>query len=669
MMTTRFFPLVVGLLLSGTLGQCAQVAVRPGVALTFTSTGGEAVQSDTIVAPNVWLHVTKGAPPSPFLAAGPFTATWRGFLSVDLRGSYTLQAEVNGSLRVEINAREVLAVSGDGGLSDTGPPLRLNKGTNDVLVVYTPAESGDPHVRLFWTARNSYPQLIPSAAWSHLPDDPMQASRRRHRGRELIIEYRCARCHAIDGQGVPDLLMNAPTFEGIASRRNPRWIREWLANPAAARANTRMPVFFHGGDAIDAAEAIGAFLGTLGDPNWSAPARSVEPADVVAGEKLFAALHCAACHNPPGAAQSAKDKISFEHVAKKFTPGALARFLTDPAEHFGAIRMPNFRLSQAEAGQLAAFVSSKAATNQVAAPRPELAPKGRDLVQTTGCLKCHALGLENQLKTPRLTELKMWDAGCMSLGPMTGTRVPFFGFAADDRRAIREFAEGGFDSLNRHVEADFAARQMANLNCAGCHNHQIGLVPHLSLLGGKIKPEYGAEIIAGRVSDKPRPWLAARMPGFATRAEGLARGLASIHGFPTKTPAEPEPIDEELAKVGFKLVQLTGGFSCISCHAIGQAGATPVIESAGINFAWTFERIQHDYFVRWLRNPLAIEPATTMPVFFDESGRSPLVDVLHGSTQEQIEAMWQYFRNGRSMKVPPEMGAAPSKPADNKGFK
>ncbi len=669
MTTTRFLQMTVSLLLSGTLGFSAQVAVRSGVALTFTTAGGEAVQSDTIVAPNVWLHTAKGETPSPFLVPGPFTATWRGFLSVDLRSSYTLQAEVNGSLRVEINAREVLNVTGDGGLSDAGTLVRLNKGTNDVLVIYTPAESGDPHVRLFWTARNSYPQLIPSSAWSHLPDEPMLASRRKHRGRELIIEYRCARCHAIDGQGIPDLLMNAPTFEGIASRRNPTWIREYLANPAAARANTRMPAFFHGGDAIDAAEAIGAFLGTLGDPHWSAPAPLSEPADVVAGEKLFGALNCAACHNPPGAAQSAKDKISFEHVAKKFMPGALARFLMKPAEHFGAIRMPDFRLSDSEAGQVAAFLSSKAATNRLDAPRPELAPKGQDLVQTTGCLKCHALELENQLTTRRMTELKMWDAGCLSLGPMTGTRVPFFGFAADDRRAIREFAEGGLDSLSRHVEADFATRQIVNLNCAGCHNNQLELVPHLGLLGGKIKPEYGAEIIAGRVSDRPRPWLAARMPGFATRAEGLARGLVSIHGFPTKTPAEPEPIDEELAAVGFKLVQPTGGFSCISCHAVGKAGATPEIESAGINFAWTFERIQHDYFVRWLGNPLALEPSTKMPVFFDESGRSPLADVLHGSTAEQIEAMWQYFRNGRSMKIPPGMGTAPAKPADNKGFK
>jgi mono/diheme cytochrome c family protein len=643
-----------GLLLQG------QERVQPGVTLTFTPARGEATSSDTIIAPNVWLHVAQGHAPTPFLAPGPYTAIWHGYLSVELRSIYAFQAEANGALRVEVNAREVLNMTGEGEMSEPGVRVRLNKGTNAVRVFYTPAQSGDAHVRLFWTARDSYPQLIPQSAWTCIPDEAAQACLRRHRGRELVIEYRCARCHTMTGQGIPELTMNAPVFAGLASRRRPAWLRDWLANPAAMRANQRMPEMFHAGEAIDASEAVAAFLATLTDPTWRSRPEPTETESIAAGKKLFGELHCVACHNAPATSDPEPDKISFDHVADKFAPGALARFLREPTEHFGSIRMPDFRLSEAESGQIAAFLLSVAGVHDNRTPRPELAPEGRNLVQSTGCLNCHSLDLENQFKTREITDLAEWDGGCLSRSPLAGTHVPFFGFPDADRRAIREFAAGGFDSLARNVDADFAARQVTVLNCAGCHNRQIDLVPPLNVLGGKIKPEYGTEIIAGRVSEKPRPWIRARMPGFPTRAEGIARGLANIHGFPSKTPPESQPIDEELAKVGFKLVQPDGGFSCISCHAIGKAAATQVFESAGINFAWTTQRLQHDYFVRWLRNPLSIDPSTKMPVFFDESGHSPLA-VLQGDTVQQIDALWNYFREGRQMQIPPGMGAAPAK--------
>jgi mono/diheme cytochrome c family protein len=630
----------------------------PGLALTFTAARPGTSQADTLVAPNVWLHVAPGETPSPFLAPGPFTATWRGFLSVDLRSIHTFQAEVNGSLEVVINARQALEVMGDGGMSDAGPPIRINKGLNEILVTYTPAKTGDAQVRLFWTARDSHPQLIPQAAFSYTPDEAFLTAQRRQRGRELFLENRCARCHTPGSGTIPEAFMNAPEFTGIGSRRNAAWLRALLANPEAARGDARMPAMFHAGDAIDSAEAVAAFLTTLTDPGWSAPPEPTEPGEAAAGGQLFGSLHCAACHQPPGAKEPAADKLPLDHVAGKFSQGALARYLKEPTEHYGATRMPDFRLSDSEARRIAAFLLANSKPPAGEPPRPELAPKGRDLVQTTGCLNCHTLELENHFTTRPLGELKLWDGGCLAPQPLAGTRVPHYAFSDADRRALREFAEAGFDSLTRHVDAEFAARQVKNLNCAGCHDRQLDSVPPLDVLGGKIKPEYGAKFIAGLIVEKPRPWIAARMPGFATRAEGLARGLANQHGFPAKTPPEPEPVDEELAAIGFKLVGADGGFSCVTCHAVSKSAAPQISESAGVNFAWTFDRIQHDYFLRWMRDPLGVDPTTKMPVFFDESGRSPLGNVLEGDARRQMEAMWQYFRLGPRMKVPPGVGAA-----------
>ena len=167
-----------------------------------------------------------------------------------------------------------------------------------------------------------------------------------------------------------------------------------------------------------------------------------------------------------------------------------------------------------------------------------------------------------------------------------------------------------------------------------------------------MKPEWSATFIAGDLSTKIRPWIESRMPAFKKPAEALAQGLAMQHGLPPRTPEEPA-IDPELAKIGQQMVSTVGGFSCISCHAVNELGATQVFESAGINFAYTAARVQKSFFHRWVRNPLSIDPSTKMPVYFSTDDKSPLADVLDGDGPKTREAFWNYFRLGEKMPPPP----------------
>jgi cytochrome c peroxidase len=145
------------------------------------------------------------------------------------------------------------------------------------------------------------------------------------------------------------------------------------------------------------------------------------------------------------------------------------------------------------------------------------------------------------------------------------------------------------------------------------------------------------------------------MPAFKQHGEQLAQGMAMLHGYAPKS--EPfKPVDQELAKVGRKLISSEGGLSCVACHAVGTFGATQVFETAGINFVYATDRLRHDFFVRWLRNPLTIDPQTKMPVFFDEEGKSPLGDVLEGDALKQIDAIWEYFLLKEKMPPPGEAG-------------
>ena len=106
---------------------------------------------------------------------------------------------------------------------------------------------------------------------------------------------------------------------------------------------------------------------------------------------------------------------------------------------------------------------------------------------------------------------------------------------------------------------------------------------------------------------------------------------------------EPSP-DAALAKLGAQLLSATGGFSCVTCHAVGAASATQVFEIEGINLVHARERLQPAFFRRWVRSPLLVDPQTKMPTYFDDEGKSPVENILGGRAEPQIEAMWHYLR-------------------------
>ena len=133
---------------------------------------------------------------------------------------------------------------------------------------------------------------------------------------------------------------------------------------------------------------------------------------------------------------------------------------------------------------------------------------------------------------------------------------------------------------------------------------------------------------------------------------GKARCKLSLLNTNIVCPASPaygrifhgRPVDEAVAAIGRKLLGKEGGFSCISCHGVGKTPALEVFESEGINLAVTGSRIRREYFQRWMSLPLAVDPQTKMPAYFDDEGRSPLTEVLDGDAFRQMDAIWECLR-------------------------
>ena len=574
--------------------------------------------------------------PSPFVPAGPFTGIWQGNIHADLRGEFYFQAELNGALKLEINERPVLEAALTNGISPLTKAVSLSKGANKIKATYISPQSEHAYLRVLWTEKGTNASPIPPTVLSHTPP-----GYGLELGRELFFEYRCAKCHAEKVEAF-EAGTDAPSFEGIGARRSAEWMVSWIRDPYAERPSTHMPRLAKN---ADEASAMAAFLGSLETGAQSIqPVRKDSPAPPE-GKTLYEALLCGSCHDEGG--------LLLKHIRRKFPAGKLAEYLLAPAAHFSWTRMPNFKLSQKEAETLAKEVLAQQLAIDDPGPNPpkSLIAPGRDLVQSRGCLNCHTLKLENKFNAPKLgTD---WNKGCVIAAP----NAPQFHFTDVQRAALIAFGQTDRSSLTRQIPFEFAQRQMRSLNCRGCHGQQEGFPP-VDILGSKLRPEWMAEFISQKIPYKPRaethprgePWLFARMPSFGQWGQALAHGMAALHGYPPHTTTEKS--DPELAKIGQKLVGKEGGFSCVSCHAVGAVQATDVFDSEGINLAWSAERLLPQYYRRWVRNPLAIDPQTKMPVYFDEEGRSPLTEVLDGDGEKQINAMWHYLLLGEKMPRP-----------------
>jgi mono/diheme cytochrome c family protein len=646
----------------------------PGLSVTFTAGG----QTDARAARLCALYVPKGSPATPFLPAGPFQAKWEGDVASPLRGDYTFSVEVRGQVKVSVNGQQILDAAGAAAAQYADKTVQLQKGANHFVVEYSTDGEDDAQLQLHWASKEFPREPVPPMAWKHRPQPSEFAGARLREGRMLFTQLHCAACHdggtlvPKDGNGMMETMMTAPDLADAGARFRPGWLAAWIENPRAVRADASMPNLHA---TKKQAADIAAFLASLGSPAKA----GVEKADAdaaAAGGGLFANLGCIACHTAPDF--SGKDehaRIPLANVAAKFHPVALTEFLKTPSTHSAWTRMPNFRLTDDEAAKLAAYLLTNAKAEFPVVKGD--AANGRTLAGSMGCANCHAIpGVEKTtLTAPTLaTVLKSGAKGCLSA---PAGIAPDFALATGQREALTAFLATDLASLKQDVPAEFADRQIARLNCAACHprdgsqstwqhveDEMTALqnaapqpdqplegapiagtaVPHLTWFGEKLQPGWMGAFIAGAAPYKPRPWIAARMPGFGGPAVGIAVGLAEQHGLPLTDLPEPAP-DKEKVAIGEKLIGADGGFNCTTCHGVKEQAATAVFEAPGPNLGYTIDRMRKGYYHRWVLAPLRADPETKMPKFSEDGVTTQLSDVLGGKAGDQFEAIWQYLRS------------------------
>jgi mono/diheme cytochrome c family protein len=654
----------------------------PGLTLSFQDPSGKTV--DARDARLVALMVPANTPASPALAPGKFTAVFTGLLTTKIKDTYRFAAEGRGDLTVTLNDKPLIDLHGDFANHPTDPVL-LKKGKNKLVVKYTSPNDGDAVIRLLWAASGKTLEPIsPNIFLRDESDEALTAHQAVRQGREIVASMRCIACHQGITGNMPELTQDAPNLAEIKTRLNTTWVANWINNPKALRPTATMPRLFHERETLDdRAGDIAAYLTTSDTPVTPAS----DPAILARGARLFTGLGCVGCHVAPGVTDSdpTLNRVPLKYVRAKFKPEALLDFISKPEAHYAWIKMPSFHLSKDEAISLGSWLLANCAPDALAPLTKNFnGDNGKILFETSGCLNCHATG-NSQPIAPAATDFARADftRGCVADDPSHIGKGVDFSLTDDQRQSIRAFVATDWKPmLQRDPAPEFTARQMTLLRCNACHSMdgrdnlwanldtEISTIeqnlpprpdndpepkgdqsrPPLTWTGEKLRPSWMTAFIAGEIPYKPRQWVFARMPAFASRAELLTKGLTLSHGCPTADEGRPA-IDQNLADIGKALTGQTR-FGCVKCHAVAEQAALAPFEAEAPNFSHVESRLRHEYFTHWMRNPQYYLPGTKMPSFADVNGQTPYKDVLNGDAAAEYEAIWNYLRAGE--KIVPE---------------
>lgn len=613
------------------------------------------------------LAVLPKRPPTPLLTAGPFEVVWSGSLAIAKRQRLHFSFAGSGTAVLAIAGEEVLSEDGELGTKKS-ERLRLNSGEHEFTVRYQSPAEGEARFQLLWEERSFPTEPIPPSAFAPI-DEVLASSGLVYRGREIFARHLCTKCHlSSNGFGMdamPELSHVPPILGLTGDRLNESWLAEWISDPAAIRPDTNMPRLVEDNkEGHQQAADLASYLMSL-KSGGASPTLEGSPE---AGGAIFHQLACVTCHGLPSETTPSHHRVPLAHLADKFQPAALRDFLLDPALLSPHTRMPHFRLDEEEASHLARYLLDSSSASERETPSFPVGDLTRGMTHARNlhCGACHAGLPYNPAALPsfeRIAQRSWTDAPCYQSESSHLNLPPQAGAALEALRSEH------LDSLRRDTASSLAERQVRNLRCHACHtrdnlpallgslhSQSASLTVHLPVVdkldqslprlthsGEMLHRDYLSEVLAGTLTSRARPWLDARMPGFANHSpDTFAEGLAAHHGL-TPATAEARVSEPESVTLGKELTGSETGFGCTTCHGIGPQEATAAFEVKGINFDQSSHRLRESFFYRWMHDPTRITPETKMPRYADETGKSSLAP-FDGDSRKQFEAIWDFLQ-------------------------
>jgi mono/diheme cytochrome c family protein len=674
--------------------------------------------------PTVALSLGAEDTAHPRLAAGADSAAWQGYLNVLRPGTFRFSTLLRGKLRLVVADKVVLEteVKEQAPRLEIGQPLRLEAGVHALRAEFTRLP-GPARVQVFWQAPQFRTEPIPYDFLGHLPaqlpsgwnDDQLS-----ERGRVLAEEYGCVRCHEAspaDRLALGLVARQGPDLSRIGQRAFAGWIFDWLASPGRLRSGAVMPELFSPFDEAGRVEryAVARYLASLGGPLGpsSLLPRAQQQQRVHRGERLYAAVGCAACHDvhsgSPAVEKPSESRIlAINAQGSKTTAEKLAAYLQNPLTVAPDGRMPNMMLQGEEARDLAYYLcqtrtpgveislpaapsadlrlaafkrrsagNSDLAAFQLLSEEAQWLDLGKRLVVEKGCTNCHTLAVGGkplprktaQARFERLRETATLDRGCLASQQGKDAPAPWFRLGDADRRALVHFLRHGADGAGSRAPAYAAAAAIERLNCLACHvrDGHGGLTPALLDELRKVERAENSEAVSPPpltgVGHKLRtPWLrqvllsAGRArPWMSLRmpqfGEANVGGLPE--GFALLDGASP---DDKVHTVPLNTATVAAGRLLVGKKALGcischDIAGIPNTGTRGPDLASMDQRVRYDWYRRWLEQPQRMQPGTRMPSEFPD-GKSVQPNVLGGNADAQAEAIWAYLSLGPNLPLP-----------------
>jgi len=372
------------------------------------------------------------------------------------------------------------------------------------------------------------------------------------------------------------------------------------------------------------------------------------------GRQLLSRYGCVHCHTiklpDGGPMRAADDPPGLLHIADKTSREWIYAWLKDPQAYAVSATMPNFKLSDADARDISAFlIASSTPLNGDTAPVPpaKASPDptaGASLYGESFCASCHAV--QNAAGNvvggdigPELTRignkvkpewLQVWLRNPRIYD--SGTAMPHYRFTDQQIATLSGFLLTKADSdLLTNVHLDPATpEQIAHgktlateYGCASCHEingvkKPENFAPELTRIGSKpvtqlvflpgmqhTLPDY----IAGKIRQPRSFGSALKMPQFGfnpAQVDALTTALLSLSDRSQNLPpalavaAPPASTYQPAGKAG----QLIADLACFSCHTINGRGG-----DMAPDLTWEGSSVQRQWLKDFLKNPNTLRPA------------------------------------------------------------
>lgn len=463
-------------------------------------------------------------------------------------------------------------------------------------------------------------------------------------GRQQIADAGCVACHDLPGFSPGDI--QAPSLGSVGDKVRPDWLRRWLTDPKTYLPRARMPNFRL--QTLEIEDLSTFLLSQRETASLDSSGVDWSNADPDHGRVVFGEARCVSCHRINDRGGTLGPDLSM--VGSKVRRDWLFSFIKEPTHDQPDTRMPRYRFSETEIGDLVTYLMTALVDPDAPEKAPEvgyLDPKqvaaGRATFVKHGCFSCHRFGgLPSTTKIgPSLMAIgdrvvEPSEFGSKGVMPTLAnwlylklrqpdaltkeSRMPTYGFTESEAAAV-------VVALLSIRKVDLPASRVtrapsptpyrpqgafgalvSRYRCLSCHQVQgwggtLSTVP-LDRIGSQLQQDYLVSYL--QHPSAVRVNVEERMPPLNMRpqeAQTIAGYVGSV--FVDDTLERPFTLNAEAARRGERLYRRLG---CQSCHITGASGGY-----VGPDLSDTGQRLKAGWIEAWLSSPQMWKPGTLQP--------------------------------------------------------